>query len=78
MIGELYFFSGEYFSSKSYLTKIKNPILIDRSNRYLDNINFSLKNLNDSILVVPELIESLDVFFLKYFPFYDELCDKMH
>ena len=72
MIGELYFFLGEYRMSKPYISKIENPILMDRSDKYLDNINFSLKNLKDSILVVPELIESLDVFFLKYFPFYDE------
>ena len=72
MIGELYFFLGEYRMSKPYISKIENPILMDRSDKYLDNINFSLKNLKDSILVVPELVESLDVFFLKYFPFYDE------
>ena len=72
MIGELYFFLGEYRMSKPYISKIKNPILMDRSDKYLDNIIFSLKNIKDSILVVPELVESLDVFFLKYFPFYDE------
>ncbi len=72
MIGELYFFLGEYRMSKPYISKIENPILMDRSDKYLDNINFSLKNLKDSILVVPEQVESLDVFFLKYFPFYDE------
>ena len=72
MIGELYFFSGEYLNSKTYLNKVKNPILTDRRDKYLDNINFSIKTLNDSILAVPQLIESLDVFFLKYFPYYNE------
>ena len=78
MIGELYFFLGEYLMSKPYLSKIKNPILIERSDNYLDNINFSLKNLKDSILVVPELVESLDIFFLKYFPFYDKKGDVLY
>jgi len=78
MIGELYFFLGEYRMSKPYISKIENPILMERSNRYLDNINFSLKNLKDSILVVPELVEPLDVFFLKYFPFYDEKDDILY
>ena len=72
MIGELYFFSGEYLNSKTYFNKVKNPILIDRRDKFLDNINFSIKTLNDSILAVPQLIESLDVFFLKYFPYYNE------
>ena len=40
MIGELYFFSGEYLNSKTYLNKVKNPILIDRRDKFLDNINF--------------------------------------
>ena len=78
MIGELYFFLGEYRMSKPYISKIENPILMERSNKYLDNINFSLKNLKDSILVVPKLVESLDVFFLKYFPFYDEKDDILY
>ncbi len=78
MVGELYFFSGDYLASKSYLTKIKNPILIDKRDEFLDNINFSLESLKDSILVVPERIESLDVFFLKYFPFYDEKDKKLY
>ncbi len=78
MIGELYFFLGKYRLSKPYISKIENPILMDRSDKYLDNINFSLKNLKDSILVVPELVESLDVFFLKYFPFYDEKDDILY
>ena len=59
---EMYFFSGEYLNSKTYLNKVKNPILIDRRDKFLDNINFSIKSLNDSILAVPELIESLDIF----------------
>ena len=78
MIGELYFFLGEYLLSKTYFTKIKTPILLEKSYKYLDDINFSLKNLNDSILVIPERIESLDVFFLKYFPFYDEKDEVLY
>ena len=77
-IGQMYFLLGKYILSKSFFLKLNNKAFISKAGTYLDNINFSIDKLSDSLSINPKSFEKANIFSLQYFPYYDQLHNILY